>query len=45
MDLSWKVAKEKVELSQRLFVLELEVEMIDVFEDWEVVRPIDHEYC
>lgn len=45
MYLSWKIAKEKVELSQCLFVLELKVEMVDVFEDWEIVRSIDHEHC
>lgn len=45
MYLPWEVGKEKVELSQCLFILELEMKMIDVLEDWKVVGSIHHEDC
>lgn len=44
MYLSWKVAEEKIELSQSLFVLELKVKVVDIFEDWEIVRPVYHKH-
>jgi len=43
--LSWKIVEEEIEFTKCLLVLELQLKMAHVFENWQAVGAIDDEYC